>query len=583
SLSSALHGDSHSIRILLSTTKTMTAKSDRYNLRSGSQSQRNNDDYETPRMEEYIGSVDNAQFSQSDLRFDSQMENFLSESFGSRFHNLNSTITDNDFAPVIGLPKEDPFLSRHNYVSSQEKNIPLLYPHDQEGQFIPMNEGYQAISGPTYQDDDIPGGFAYSQDRNNKEEYTFTVALMPLAKSSKGDYVTERNLLFCKFMEGIPLNFSLVNPEKETSIPFPPNMFIRMSLRFLAPDSDEKAKVRRCHLHMEKDIDGSHKMFPFKLNHKDAAYDDANLSVTIPTSTVVSATFYCYSSCAGGIDRKPVYLLFELLYEDGSLYQQATLAIKVCANPQRDAPKEIAKMKKQEEKGKDAHGIMVERERELISLLSGVKSEGSCETEKRGRKRKTGDRDDMGRAMKRMESTSPMQPVLTPSPGWNIAMSAPRVSSRRNSKLEIRPDGAPFESTESSRKTSYDEEEGEDEEDKVFQISIQGKKKFEKVQSYLRTLEREERYTSRNDEDNVYQNLSQTTGEISISTWLEQCHLDEQHFLDAFHSKDITLLKDLNYSFTPTLFHSELGLPKHIAARLNKIYLNWRNGNACGI
>lgn len=517
-----------------------------------------------------FGTSDN--LSQSDLLvYNSQMENFFSESFGSRFNNMNPLNESDIRNNLNGTAKDesDPHLCQYNYVGSQELNISR--PQEYQDPFMPLNNDYR-LPGE-YLEEEHPGGLIHSQGLGESpfREHKFTVSVMPQSKVSNRDYLPQDGLLFVRFMAGIGLNFSLNDPEERTSMPMPPDMFIRMSLRFESPVSDDKKRVARCHVHADRDTNGLHKSFPFILNHRDAVYDDANLWVTFPACTVVTTTFYCYSSCAGGIDRKPIYLYFELLNSDGSLCQSARWNVKVCANPSRDGPKEQERRRKEEDK----------------FVKGGVKSEASSEmkggetVDKKGKKRKMDVKAEMGGEVKRMESASPMQPALTPSPAaWSPNMAAPRVSasSRRSSKLELSSpssDGVATESNGCSRKTS-----SEDDEDKVFEIKIQGKKKYEQVMSYLKSLEQNERYSSRNDVDNPFENLTQLTGDISISTWLRQYRLEESdHYVDSFRSMGIYTLDDVENHFTPSLFHATIGIPQPAAARLNKIYLNWLNVN----
>ncbi|GMS84229.1 hypothetical protein PENTCL1PPCAC_6404, partial [Pristionchus entomophagus] len=562
SRSLSLHGDSHSIRIPHFATISMAAKSSRYPLRS---SQRIDDsqDYETPTMDDGWGGhnvrnpdMDNAVLSQSDFLISSQVEAFLSDSFGSRFNNMNSFPEGDMQFNLSDIPRDEfaGDLPPSHFANGEFE--------EEKQQFVPIDEAYQPDL--QYMDNERANGvYIYSQGLGDMNK--FTVAVMPEAKNCNRNYVPFHNLLFVKQGANIPFTFMLMNSETKQGVTMPADMTIRMSLRFTLPVSDDKRIVQRCDVHMKKDNDGAHNTFAFKVIHRNAVYDDASLSVTIPASTVVPITFHCYSSCAGGIDRQAIYLLFELLNEDGSLYQNAEFHLKVSANPTRDAPKEGERKRKEEEK-----------------LRRGrAKSEAGSEMgEKRGRKRKTEEMDEMGRDIKRMDSVSPMLSIHTPSPGWNpTVMSAPRVSTtaRRNSKLDLRSTSSERMAMESngSRKGS------DDDENRTYTINICGKKKYDEVMKLLSLLERDERHTCRHDEDNLFENLTQLTGDVTISTWLMQYRLAEEAYVNTFRDHNVHTLDDIANVYHPSYFHHSIGIPQEAAANLNKVYLNWLNGNAC--
>ncbi|GMT14427.1 hypothetical protein PFISCL1PPCAC_5724, partial [Pristionchus fissidentatus] len=536
-----------------------------YQLRS---SQRATDDlheYETPGMDEFNGPM----LSESDIMRDSQgFELFLNGSFGGRFTAMRP-LSASDVQmnlQAVSKSEEDPMLCKANFIPEDEVGL-------NNNMFQQQAEVWQPLGGHpgenSWPADEYDGGFVHSQ--GHSMPYSFVVAVMPQQKASNREYLLLDQLLFAKYNAPIPFNFLLSpsNAAAQTGIPMPSGMSIRMSLRYAEPVSDDKRVVSRCHVHSERDSNVSTNMFPFVLNHRDAVYDKTTLHVTIPSSTVVSLTFFCYSSCAGGIDRKPVFILFELLNEDGSVAQEAQMAVKVCANPSRDAPKEQERKRREEEK----------------CGRGRVKSEASSEmggSEKKAKKRKQEELNEMGREIRRYDSTSPMPTMTTPSPGWNPTMTAPRVApERRDSKLDFRcgsADGVPMEMTPSSSRKSSKEE--EDDDDKVYTITIRGKKKYQEVMKHVQLLETKERYSKRNDEENPFANLTQLTGEMGISTWLDQYKLCEELYVERFKLMGVNTLYDVEAAFHPTLFSTVIGIPNADAARLNKIYLNWLNLSA---
>ncbi|EYC44766.1 hypothetical protein Y032_0450g1675 [Ancylostoma ceylanicum] len=166
----------------------------------------------------------------------------------------------------------------------------------------------------------------------------FCVGISTQTKSSKNlDYVRLSSgdgiTLYCKADTSVPFNFRY-GPECH------PGMKIRIRPEY-TEDRYSNKPVERCPNHLVKDNTEARNHF-VRCEHPDAEYlgvDDA-YAVRIPTCESTGFLFTCFSSCSGGINRRPVQLAFVLEESDGTVLDTCYIALKVCANPLRDASKE---------------------------------------------------------------------------------------------------------------------------------------------------------------------------------------------------------------------------------------------------
>ncbi|XGW19605.1 hypothetical protein V3C99_003447 [Haemonchus contortus] len=178
-------------------------------------------------------------------------------------------------------------------------------------------------------------------------ERVFSVGITPQTKSSKNlDYVVMRNkcgmTLYSKSELMVPFVFS-------TSNNCEPNSMIRVHAEYTEERYANKP-VERCPNHQYKDTlaaTANIRQHFVRCEHVGAEYveKDGGYFVRIPMCDSTGFAFTCFSSCSGGINRRPLQLVFTLEAPGtGKVLDICLIALKVCANPLRDSSKEDDKM-----------------------------------------------------------------------------------------------------------------------------------------------------------------------------------------------------------------------------------------------
>nr|CAD7569206.1 unnamed protein product [Timema californicum] len=218
-----------------------------------------------------------------------------------------------------------------------------------------------------------------------------------LAKRSDWVYLLETNKLFVNIDKSVPVQVKLES--------FIPELYLR-ALPVFVRDDDLKDSVRRCFIHVAAN-NPANKVHPTEirtsissslaeelhttsalanyateagyeniLDHvircKDpsAVYDyntsSGRYSVVVPvrfpssgTDTVTMLyTFMCKTSCIGGMNRRPIEVIFTLEYEEsavpnwgGTVVGRSSLNVRVCSCPKRDSAKEEKDLAKAAESG----------------------------------------------------------------------------------------------------------------------------------------------------------------------------------------------------------------------------------------
>lgn len=174
-------------------------------------------------------------------------------------------------------------------------------------------------------------------------ERRFSVSITPQTKSSKNlDYVVNKckggMTLYSKSDLMVPFVFSFTEN-------LDPSTRIRVRAEYTEERYANKA-VERCPNHQFKDKGVANREHFVRCEHPRAEYvvNDGVCSILIPMCDSTGISFTCFSSCSGGINRRPLQLLFLLESPDGALLGTSYVSLKVCANPLRDSSKEDDKI-----------------------------------------------------------------------------------------------------------------------------------------------------------------------------------------------------------------------------------------------
>ncbi|XP_065176366.1 cellular tumor antigen p53-like [Sycon ciliatum] len=191
----------------------------------------------------------------------------------------------------------------------------------------------------------------YPANVNSAGDYGFTLEFSeemrrePVNKSSN-TYSPTLQKLFANQDSPCPFTFRTTSP-----VPF--GMELRATPVFTLPHDMSKV-VRRCPAHMQEfQVGGAeareHLILVDPPCHCSYRTDDGRLSVVTPyvptsmdpehPSMTVVYRFACHSSCKGGMNRRPISIIFTL-ENQGLVYGRATLKVRLCACPGRDRIKE---------------------------------------------------------------------------------------------------------------------------------------------------------------------------------------------------------------------------------------------------
>ncbi|VDM64182.1 unnamed protein product [Angiostrongylus costaricensis] len=175
---------------------------------------------------------------------------------------------------------------------------------------------------------------------STEENKPFMVGVIPQSKSSRNlDYVLGEatakhgRTLYCKVDTMVPFTFS-----------FPTRCGPSSHIRVCAEYVDNSLKgmpVERCPNHLAKDFSDM-KMNFVRCDHAQTEYLDSNenYALRIPVCQTTAFMFTCFSSCAGGINRRPVQLTFTLEGVDEMRVETMRIPFKVCSIPSRDASRD---------------------------------------------------------------------------------------------------------------------------------------------------------------------------------------------------------------------------------------------------
>ncbi|XP_066295837.1 tumor protein 63-like isoform X1 [Branchiostoma lanceolatum] len=259
------------------------------------------------------------------------------------------------------------------YSASSEHNMtpPPVYPVQSPVGQIPSNTDY---SGPL--------GF----------EFSFGPQQTNTAKSATWTYSEVLNKLYVRMALTCPVKF-------KTRIPVPHGCFIRAMPLYKKPEHVTEV-VKRCHNHTAAKEFNDHPapshLIRVEGNPNAQYWEDPHTqrqSVTIMYESPQAGTeyntvlynFMCFSSCVGGLNRRPTQVIFTLENGQGQVLGRRVVEVRICACPGRDR-------KTEERSYNKAHGNQPS-ESTPVKNKKGVKrmSQGFTITTLGSKKRKTPD------------------------------------------------------------------------------------------------------------------------------------------------------------------------------------------------
>jgi len=238
-------------------------------------------------------------------------------------------------------------------------------------QLLNANQGQGHYQGPTSANpctDDYPG------------EYQFRVSFVTMSATNKNkywDYSSMLNKLYIDMNKFVNASFSVG--------PSPPDGLLIRALPIYAQAGFFTSPVKRCpnHAapddHTNKDLMWSDKRdHLIRVDNDFATYEEdlesKRLSVIIPVqrpqagslSVAVPIKFMCLGSDVGGINRKPLKVIFTLEHGVGNVVARHAVDIRICSCPKRD---KIQDEKKRSEDLKKANKLAGNLSRANSSLM----------------------------------------------------------------------------------------------------------------------------------------------------------------------------------------------------------------------
>ena len=183
---------------------------------------------------------------------------------------------------------------------------------------------------------------------NNPGLYGFSVSFSQLddrVKNKPWEFSQQLNKLYIDLDRWVPVEFRA-----------PAGFFIRALPVFSLP-SDLRQPVKRCPSHAALS-DKTNKNFAFpdhliRVDGEDPTYQEdsisGRLSVLFPVVERKLLKFMCLGSDLGGINRRPVKLVFTLEDAVGLVVGRQVFDLRLCSSPKRDKLKDEEKHLQQEE------------------------------------------------------------------------------------------------------------------------------------------------------------------------------------------------------------------------------------------
>nr|AEE61613.1 unknown [Dendroctonus ponderosae] len=194
---------------------------------------------------------------------------------------------------------------------------------------------------------------------NEEYEGPFNFEVLVLhEEKTPWEYSTKLNKIYITQNLKFPMAFS-VEPRPKNK-----KLFVRLTPVFSQSQYFHEI-VHRCVMH-QRPQDGSNKDLPAHVhqhvvrctNEQTAYFGDytegTRLSVVVPLQEPQHGTdlikefyyFVCVNSCALGMNRRPIELVFTLEDQEGEVFGRRVIAAKICSCPKRDRAKDEKEFKR---------------------------------------------------------------------------------------------------------------------------------------------------------------------------------------------------------------------------------------------
>ncbi|XP_044262758.1 cellular tumor antigen p53-like isoform X2 [Tribolium madens] len=183
----------------------------------------------------------------------------------------------------------------------------------------------------------------------------FEVFVDPNVLKNPWEYSPILNKIYIDMKHKFPINFSVKKTDAERKL------FVRVMPMF-EEDRYVQELVHRCICHEQLTDPTNHGVSELVAQHiircdnqKAQYFGDKNagkrLSIVIPLGAPQVGTdsvkeffhFVCKNSCVGGMNRRPIQVIFMLENECGSVLGRRVLCVRICSCPKRDREKEEKK------------------------------------------------------------------------------------------------------------------------------------------------------------------------------------------------------------------------------------------------
>ncbi|CAD5123172.1 DgyrCDS11540 [Dimorphilus gyrociliatus] len=255
----------------------------------------------------------------------------LSSSSGPR----TFIFTNRKLNPIIPATGQNHVMSpdSHSQTTDISSTTPSPYHSQTMSPNVPISS--QMHSSPT-----VPSSASYSGD------YGFEISFQQQSKETKSTTWTYSEMLrklFVRMATTCPIRF-------KTARTPPPNTVIRAMPIYMKPEHVREV-VKRCPNHATtKEYNENHPApeHLVRCEHKLARYEEHDYtgrqSVVLPHEQPQPGAewvtnlfqFMCFSSCVGGLNRRPIQVIFTLEDTQGNVLGRQAVEVRICACPGRD-------------------------------------------------------------------------------------------------------------------------------------------------------------------------------------------------------------------------------------------------------